>query len=104
MQQDDAQDIGAGIRENYRSKWKTAVATVRAMQRFQVVGEVAKANAEHLANDEPPSPLFSDDEDETFVTSSGQPTPHDEGDTPPVSAPSGWSGLLARLYSFVHGT
>ncbi|CCU99147.1 unnamed protein product [Malassezia sympodialis ATCC 42132] len=27
-QQDDTQDIGAGIRENYRSKWKSAVATL----------------------------------------------------------------------------
>ncbi|WFD19941.1 calcium/calmodulin-dependent protein kinase [Malassezia caprae] len=100
-QQDDAQDIGAGIRENYRSKWKTTIAAVRATQRFQVVGDVAKAKDEH--NDEPPSPLFSDDEDDTFAVSSGVPTPYEEDDTPEFSTRSGLSGLLARLYSFAHG-
>lgn len=104
-QQDDAEDIGAGIRENYRSKWKSAVATVRATQRFQVVGEVAKANAKHMAHGEPPSPLFSDDEEE-WLASSGQPTPYDvdEHDAHEASTPSGWAGLLSRLHALVHGT
>lgn len=104
-QQDDAHDIGAGIRENYRSRWKSAVATVRATQRFQAVGEVVKANAERLAHGEPPSPLFSDEDDEyhaavtSQATPQDQPTDHDSTDTP-----SGWAGLMARLHSMVHGS
>lgn len=73
LHDDDGQDIGAGIRENYRSKWKTAMATVRATKRMQIITDRAQAKANDLDNPDVTSPLHSDDE--YFPATSGVATP-----------------------------
>ena len=61
LERDDSHDVSAGLRENYRTKWKTAIAAVRATQKFSQAAEAAQNN-----RGEPSSPLFSDDEDQVF--------------------------------------
>ncbi|WFD31474.1 calcium/calmodulin-dependent protein kinase [Malassezia sp. CBS 17886] len=57
MRRDDAGDVSAGLRDNYRSRWKAAVSAVRATQRF------GKAIQPREPCTEPPSPLYSDEDD-----------------------------------------
>ncbi|WFD02679.1 calcium/calmodulin-dependent protein kinase [Malassezia obtusa] len=61
LERGHTQDVSAGLRENYRSKWKTAITAVRATQKFSQAAEVAQQR------DEPSSPLFSDDEEPEFA-------------------------------------
>lgn len=58
---DDGNDISAGVRENYRSKWKSVMATVRATKRIQAL---SNTHVEPLLEDSPTSPLYSDDDDD----------------------------------------
>lgn len=59
---DDGNDISAGVRENYRSKWKSVMATVRATKRIQAL---SNTHVEPLREDvRPTSPLYSDEDDD----------------------------------------
>ncbi|WFD42414.1 calcium/calmodulin-dependent protein kinase [Malassezia psittaci] len=77
-QQGSMHDISAGLRENYRSKWKTAIVAVRATQKFNQAAEAVQRR------DEPSSPLFSDDEDPLNGT-----VPDSTGASPQIDSPSG---------------
>ncbi|KAL4401830.1 Calmodulin-dependent protein kinase Cmk2 [Malassezia pachydermatis] len=101
--EDEGYDVSAGIRDNYRTKWKKAVSTVRAAQRFQIAGEVSRVNAAHYANGEPPSPLYSDDEDPdaSFYNARSQAhTP--QRDAPPSAAPATLWEKLTSLVASLH--
>ncbi|PKI84912.1 calcium/calmodulin-dependent protein kinase [Malassezia vespertilionis] len=114
MASDD--DISKGLRENYRSKWKVAMTTVRATQKFQHAAEIHQQG-------EPSSPLFSDDEDQPFtrdvntttrpdwVTSSADPSPpveqrprsasHDRSSSQGQQHHRwGWESLMAKFHAF----
>lgn len=68
---DDGNDISTGVRENYRSKWKSAMATVRATKRIQALSHT---HAEPLhENPCPSSPLCSDEDDDHDNHSFGTP-------------------------------
>lgn len=60
LERNHTHDVSAGLRENYRTKWKTAITAVRATQKFNQAAESAQQR------DEPSSPLFSDEEDHEF--------------------------------------
>lgn len=85
---DDGNDISAGVRENYRSKWKSVMATVRATKRIQAL---SNTHVEPLLEDSPTSPLYSDDDDDN----------NDDNNVPnvPQRAPS--SSWLEWLRSYL---
>ena len=111
---DQTQDISAGLRDNYRSKWKTAIAAVRATQKFNQAAEIAHNR------DEPSSPLFSDDEDQAFTQSqyqadkesgedsAGHHPAHHEPETVQEGGHMrrsswGWNSLVSKFHSIYHG-
>ena len=68
---DDGNDISTGVRENYRSKWKSVMATVRATKRIQALSHT---HAEPLHEDLcPSSPLYSDEDNDHDNHSFGAP-------------------------------
>ena len=68
---DDGNDISTGVRENYRSKWKSVMATVRATKRIQALSHT---HVEPLHEDLcPSSPLYSDEDNDHDNHSFGAP-------------------------------
>lgn len=105
MERSDARDLSAGLRENYRAKWRTAINAVRATHKLNLVAESAQAPD---APRDPPSPLFSD-EDEPMpadvradAAASPQETPSERGHM--RNGSWGWNNLVSRFQSIYQPT
>ena len=55
-------DLSAGLRENYRRRWKTAINAVRAGTRFKSIAEMASSSGAPATKKK--HDLISDDEDD----------------------------------------
>lgn len=83
LDHEDAADVSAGLRENYRTRWKSAIAAVRASQKFMHAGERHKDRPDFT------SPMYSDDEDSNTPSRDGSRGAHlpPDASLPALGAP-----------------
>ena len=82
----DSADVSAGLRENYKSRWKSAITAVRASQKFKHAGEHAREHSETGTS----MSLYSDNDevmDDTPPAASAKQNKPEENPTPAAEQP-----------------